>query len=179
VATIDASEHAFELIGDRFIAVTLDWRRSERRVRMQRELYRVGDRELTPAQVDALEALCRRPQWRMREIAAELGIDRSTATRTLAPLVDLGLATRRTDPDDRRNVIVASTPKGRRDAQRIAKGRHELMRAVLSKLAPERRVLITELLEEYLAALDATQATAGGASRTRHTGAPVRGSDRR
>jgi DNA-binding MarR family transcriptional regulator len=150
----DASDRSFDVIGDRFITATQNLRRSHRRIDMQRELYRVGDRELTPAQVDALEVLCRRDQWRMREIADELGVDRSTATRTIAPLVDLGLATRRTDDDDRRNVLLAPTAAGRRNARRIADERRGLMRAVLSELEPERRVLLTELMEEYVAVLE-------------------------
>ena len=154
---MDASERAFAIIGDRFITATQNLRRSHRRIGMQRNLYLVGDRELTPVQVDALEVLCRQDEWRMREIAKELGVDRSTATRTVAPLVDLGLATRRTDDLDRRNVMLAATAQGRTTAARIAAGRRHMMRAVLSRLAPDRRVLLTELMEEYVAALDANE----------------------
>ncbi len=127
-------EESFALIGDRFIAANHALRQSSRRQRMQSELYRVGDRELTPVQVDTLELLASRDEWRVREIADGLGVDRSTASRTLNPLVDLGLATRRTDPDDRRNVVVAVTTTGRRTATTIRMRRQELMRAVLSKL---------------------------------------------
>jgi DNA-binding MarR family transcriptional regulator len=162
-AANDPSDIAFDLIGDRFITATQNLRRSHRRIDMQRELYWVGDRELTPAQVDALEVLCRRDQWRMREIAVELGVDRSTATRTIAPLVDLGLATRRTDEHDRRNVLLAPTRTGRVAAERIAEGRRHLMREVLSRIEPERRVLLTDLMEEYVAALEGSN----GASATR------------
>jgi DNA-binding MarR family transcriptional regulator len=150
----DVSEHAFAIIGDRFIAATQRLRRSHRRVGMQRDLYWVGDRELTPVQVDALEVLCRRAEWRMREIAIELHVDRSTATRSVAPLVELGLASRRTDAADRRNVILAATSEGRATAARISDDRRRLMRAVLSEMTPERRVLLTELMEEYVAAFD-------------------------
>jgi DNA-binding MarR family transcriptional regulator len=154
-AITDVSEHAFAIIGDRFIAATQNLRRSHRRVDWQRDLYWVGDRELTPVQVDVLEVLCRRDEWRMREIAGELDVDRSTATRSVAPLVDLGLANRRTDERDRRNVILAATPAGRAAAARIVAGRRRLMRTVLSRMSPERRVLLTELMEEYVAAMDA------------------------
>jgi DNA-binding MarR family transcriptional regulator len=147
-------EESFGLIGDRFIVANRSLRQSNRRQRMQRELYWMGDRELTPVQVDTLELLASRDEWRVREIADGLGVDRSTASRTLNPLVELGLATRHTDPDDRRNVVVSVTATGRRTATTIRKRRQELMRAVLSKLAPERRVLLTELLEEYVVALD-------------------------
>jgi DNA-binding MarR family transcriptional regulator len=149
-----ASEQAFALIGDRFIDTYRDLRRSSRRELMQRDLYLVGDRELTPVQVDALEALCQRERWRMGDIAKELRIDPSTASRTLAPLVDLGLAVRATDPADRRQVFVEASALGRSTSERIAEGRRALMRAVLSLMAPERRVLLTELLEEYVRALE-------------------------
>lgn len=155
----DTSDQAFALIGDRFIAANQSLRRSHRRIGMQRELYSVGERELTPVQVDALEVLCRRDEWRMREIAEVLGVDRSTATRSIAPLVDVGLATRRTDPDDRRNVIVAATRAGHETAERIVEDRRRMMRAVLARMTPERRLLFTELMEEYVAALNDSTTT--------------------
>jgi DNA-binding MarR family transcriptional regulator len=155
-AITDVSEHAFAIIGDRFIAATQQLRRSHRRVGLQRDLYSVGERELTPVQVDALEVLCRRDEWRMREIAAALEVDRSTATRSVAPLVDLGLATRRTDARDRRNVILAATAEGRTAAAHIVDERRRLMRAMLSRMTPERRVLLTELMEEYVATYEET-----------------------
>lgn len=148
------NDTSFDVIGDRFIVANRALRQSNRRQRMQRDLYWVGDRELTPVQVDTLEMLATCDEWRVREIADSLGVDRSTASRTLNPLVELGLATRQTDPDDRRNVVVAVTPLGRKTAKTIRDRRKHLMRAVLSKLSPERRVLLTELLEEYVAALD-------------------------
>ena len=149
-----AADQSFDQIGDRFILTNRALRQSNRRQRMQRDLYWVGDRELTPVQVDTLEMLATRDEWRVREIAEGLGVDRSTASRTVNPLVDLALATRHTDPDDRRNVVVAVTAAGRRTATTIRRRRHELMRAVLSKMTPERRLLLTELLEEYVEALD-------------------------
>jgi DNA-binding MarR family transcriptional regulator len=151
------SEESFALIGDRFIDAYRAMRRSAKRERMQRDVYLVGDRELTPVQVDALEALCARERWRMGDIAGELRVDPSTASRTLAPLVDLGLAARTTDPTNRRQVHVAATPLGRATAERIADGRRALMREVLARMAPGRRVLLTELLEEYVGALEAVQ----------------------
>jgi DNA-binding MarR family transcriptional regulator len=153
-AMTDVSEHAFAIIGDRFIAATQQLRRSHRRVGLQRDLYSVGERELTPVQVDVLEVLCRRDEWRMREIAATLEVDRSTATRSVAPLVDLGLATRRTDSRDRRNVILAATADGRAASAHIVDERRQLMRDVLSRMTPERRVLLTELMEEYVATFE-------------------------
>jgi DNA-binding MarR family transcriptional regulator len=151
-----ASEQSFAAVGDRFIEATRRWHRSARHMRAETALYRVGETDLTIGQVRALEVLCSCPEWRMREIAAELGVDPSTATRTMAPLVDLALAGRRTDPGDRRNIIVAATAEGRAVAARIVEDRRTMMRAVLADMAPERRVLFTELLEQYLDALEKT-----------------------
>lgn len=153
-ATDEESERAFELIGDRFINAVRVMLRSSKRQLMERNLYQVGDRQLTPVQVLGLESLVTADRWRMRDIAAELGVDPSTASRTLAPLVDLGLAERYTDPDDRRQVLICATDEGRTVCDRITEGRRSMMRRVLSAMSPERRILFTELFEEYLRAVD-------------------------
>ncbi len=151
----DEDRRSFELIGDRFIAAHMALRQSTRRQRLQRNLYTIGGKELTPVQIDTLEILARRPEWRVGELARELDIDPSTASRTLNPLVELGLASRETATSDRRSVIVRVTAEGERAAAAIVEGRRRLMWLVLGKLLPDRRVLLTDLLEEYLAALDA------------------------
>lgn len=150
----DESERSFELIGDRFIAAVRAMLRSSKRQMMERDLYLVDDRQLTPVQVLGLESMAERDQWRMRDIAEALGVDPSTASRTLAPLVDLGLAERFIDPGDRRQVIIRATKQGRTVCKRIAENRHQMMRNVLSKMAPERRILLTELFEEYVQAVE-------------------------
>src|SRR5689334_22274848 len=88
----------------------------------------------------------------MHEVAAKLGVDQSTATRTLAPLVDLGLVDRKPDPVDGRYVVVRVTATGRRRSTAIARARHELMREVLGQMEPARRRLFAELLDEYVRA---------------------------
>jgi DNA-binding MarR family transcriptional regulator len=47
------------------------------------------------------------------EVAAELGLDRSNASRMLAGAVDAGLVTKTTSPDDARRAELAITPAGR------------------------------------------------------------------
>lgn len=152
------SEAAFDLLGDRAID---SWRRAmrdRRRLRLQQEVYSVGSVALTRAQVDALEALVRQPSWRMQEIARALEVDPSTATRTIEPLVRLGLVERGVDPADRRNAVLQVTELGRRECRQIEAARRALMRDVLGRLAPERRLLFVELLEEWMAAHEAVAA---------------------
>jgi len=49
----------------------------------------------------------------VRGLAQELGVSKSVITRALDKLGELELAVRRTDPADRRSVIVERTPAGR------------------------------------------------------------------
>src|SRR5690606_38183369 len=104
------SERSFALIGPRVVDANRRLRRTQ--PKLQRELYTVEGQELTVSQIEALEVLASRPTWRMNEIAAALAIDPSTASRTLAPLVELHLAAREVDPNDRRHVLIQATDKG-------------------------------------------------------------------
>jgi DNA-binding MarR family transcriptional regulator len=143
------SDAAFEVLGDQIIDATRRYLRSARRQRMQAQLYTVDGIELTLAQVDALEAVAG-GDVRMNELAAKLGIDPSTATRSIAPLVDLGLVDRFVDPDNRRFVILRCTARGREVNRTLTDRRRALMRQVLTPMAPWRRLQFAELLNEYL-----------------------------
>jgi DNA-binding MarR family transcriptional regulator len=155
--TESESAAAFEALGDRLIEATRRFSRSTRRQRMQTDLYTVDGRELGLAQVDALEAVAR-GDTRMHELAAHLGLDPSTVTRTTAPLVDLGLLERFTDPSNRRYVVLRCTESGQRVADRLIAGRRDLMRAVLEPMDPQRRLLFAELLDEYIDHIERYQA---------------------
>jgi DNA-binding MarR family transcriptional regulator len=159
--TEQESRASFEALGDRVVKATRRWTRSSRRQRLQHELYTVSGVELSLSQIDALESVAA-GDIRMHELAARLLIDPSTATRTVAPLVDLGLLERVPDPDNRRYVILRCTTLGRRTAKRIGKRRMQLMERVLAPMAPDRRLLLGDLLEEYLDLIDAYRAPERG-----------------
>lgn len=147
--TEQESRASFVELGDRVVKATRRWSRSSRRQRLQHELYTVSGVELSLSQIDALESVAV-GDIRMHELAARLLVDPSTATRTVAPLVDLGLLERLPDPDNRRYVILRCTSVGRRTARRIARERMQLMEDVLAPMAPDRRLMLADLLEEYL-----------------------------
>jgi DNA-binding MarR family transcriptional regulator len=155
---LDESDAAFEVIGDRVIVAIRRLRRLSQP--LQRSLYSVEGRTLTPAQVEALEVLDGQPRWRMHEIASKLGIDQSTATRTIAPLVELALVARAPDPVDGRYVVVGLTRRGLRRCAAISAARRTLMRDVLGEMAPARRIAFAEMLEEYVSAHAAPSASA-------------------
>lgn len=148
-----SSEAAFERLGDRFVVLARRYSRSVRRDRLRSELYTVGHRELTPAQVEALETIAE-GEIRMSEFAARLGIEASTATRSVAPIVDHGLVDRIVDPSNRRFVILRCTPEGLEVAAELTRRRRATMRGLLSDMAPDRRLELADLLEEYLGLLE-------------------------
>ena len=146
----EESERAFDVLGDRVIDATRRFLRSGTRLRIQADIYSVDGRELTLGQIDALEAVAGAGEVRMNELAAKLGVDPSTATRATAPLVDLGLLDRTTDPLNRRYVVLRCTDAGTRFADDVTAERRRLMRETLAPMAPDRRVLFAGLLEEYI-----------------------------
>jgi DNA-binding MarR family transcriptional regulator len=147
--TEEESEAAFAILGDQIIDATRRYLRSARRQQTQARIYTVDGIELTLAQVDTLEAVVDN-DLRMNELAARLGIDPSTATRSIAPLVDLGLVERFVDPQNRRFVGLQCTPRGREVSRRITARRRALMREVLAPMAPARRLQFAELFNEFL-----------------------------
>jgi DNA-binding MarR family transcriptional regulator len=148
-------------LGDRIIQATQRWQRSSRRQRLQHDLYTVQGLELSLTQVDALEFVAL-GAVRMHELAEHLHIDPSTATRTVAPLVEIELLVREPDPSNRRFVVLRCTATGSAVAARITRERRELMHKVLEPMDAQRRLLLADLLEEYLRLTDSYGTPAAG-----------------
>ena len=67
---------------------------------------------LTASQVSALATLERHGPMTPTELAERERVQKPSITKVIATLVDLGLVTRRADPSDGRQVIVAITEEG-------------------------------------------------------------------
>lgn len=122
---------------------------------IQRHIYMVGDHELTPVQVGILETVVNMPGQRMIALAQNLGVDASTVSRTVIPLIELGLIEREYDARDKRVTILNPTEKGLRQAGLLAQSRGKVMLAVQSHMAPERLDIFADLLDEYAVGLNA------------------------
>ena len=131
----------------------IDLRRNPQNRAIQCKIYSVGDHELTPVQVDILEVVVARPGQRMNELARTLGVDASTVSRTVVPLLNLQLIERRPGEQDRRMMRLFPTSAGLRQAQTRVDSREAMMREVQSHFTPERMEMFAELLEEYIAAV--------------------------
>jgi DNA-binding MarR family transcriptional regulator len=123
-------------------------------VRMGRAWRELGRAIGRTAQLDLLELLTQRSDWRMSDLAAALHVDPSAVTRTLQRMEAAGLATRSAGNGDGRVVIVRATTRGRQRYADVAARRMEILDEVLNELPEADRYQLVELLERFVAALD-------------------------
>jgi DNA-binding MarR family transcriptional regulator len=112
------------------------------------------DRALAPAGISTNEysILVRLRNFGPRplgSLAALLGMDRTTLSREIAPLVDAGLVASSPDPADRRRRVLSLTAEGERRARRA----HPLWKQAQAGLADEFGAGRTEALLGELNAL--------------------------
>lgn len=138
----------------RFANAITNLRRNPRNRLLQRHVYMVGKYELTPVQVDILEAVVANPEQKMAELAQALGVNASTASRTTLPLVELGLIERKNDLKDRRVITMSPTPNGIQQAKTIHDSREKIMRSVQSHFTKEEINLFADLMEKYIKSID-------------------------
>lgn len=79
---------------------------------VRRELGKVANRELPGHGFGALVSIRKRDQARVSDIACDLQIDLSVASRQIASLVSAGLVERQPDPADRRAHVLRLTDDG-------------------------------------------------------------------
>ncbi len=89
------------------------------RVFQFRDRDRICCYDVSVTQCCALEALVLRGPFTMNQLAAELYMDKSTASRVIDTLEDKGYARRTANPDDGRSLLLAATAGGRRLHARI------------------------------------------------------------
>lgn len=73
----------------------------------------------------------------VKALAASMGIDSSTVTRQVAPLVDTGLVKRTSHPEDGRAVVLQLSPRGLARLDEVRTSRRSLM-AELTQEGPRR-----------------------------------------
>ncbi|MEU1277655.1 MarR family transcriptional regulator [Streptomyces sp. NPDC005805] len=94
----------------------------------------------------------------VKALAAGMGIDSSTVTRQVAPLVDTGLVKRTSHPEDGRAVVLQLSPRGQARLDEVRASRRELMRQITEGWSPEEREAFCTLLTRFNGALSARQA---------------------
>ncbi|QSY51340.1 MULTISPECIES: MarR family winged helix-turn-helix transcriptional regulator [Streptomyces] len=89
----------------------------------------------------------------VKALAAGMGIDSSTVTRQVAPLVDTGLVKRTSHPEDGRAVVLQLSPRGKARLEEVRASRRELMAMVTEGWAEDEREIFCNLLTRFNTAL--------------------------
>ncbi|GAA0487741.1 MULTISPECIES: MarR family winged helix-turn-helix transcriptional regulator [Streptomyces] len=95
----------------------------------------------------------------VKALAAGMGIDSSTVTRQVAPLVDGGLVTRASHPEDGRAVVLQLSERGRARLEEVRASRRELMALVTEEWSEEERNAFTTLLTRFNVSLSTVTAS--------------------
>jgi DNA-binding MarR family transcriptional regulator len=110
-------------------------------------LTRIGaEHDLSLTQLRVLGIL-RDRQPRMSDLAAFLGLDKSTMSGLIARAERRGLLTRGASPEDKRAVVVLITDAGRDLTQRLDDAIREALAPATGRLGAEQREQLVKLLE--------------------------------
>ncbi|WP_394438071.1 MarR family winged helix-turn-helix transcriptional regulator [Streptomyces sp. SGAir0957] len=97
----------------------------------------------------------------VKALASSMGIDSSTVTRQVAPLVDTGLVKRTSHPEDGRAVVLQLSPRGLSRLDEVRSSRRELMAQLTEEWEPQEREQFCALLTRFNSALSARQSSQG------------------
>jgi DNA-binding MarR family transcriptional regulator len=112
------------------------------------------DDSLTLPQLRALVVLDACGPVKLAALAATLGVNPSTALRMVERLESAGLIDRKTNPDNRREVILRLTPAGRDLVKRVLVNRRAEVRALVQQLPVEARAALVPALRALTEAAD-------------------------
>lgn len=123
-------------------------------LRLARRVRRESSAGLTPSQATALSSLERNGSMPVGTLADREQISKSSVTRLVARLEELGLVTRRPAADDGRSWLVEITDQGMarlKDSERLA---DEYLARQLAALSPQDREILAAALPALERLLD-------------------------
>jgi DNA-binding MarR family transcriptional regulator len=127
-------------------------------VRRQGQLAELDPGALTPTQRMALTAVADRGALRLGTLADHVATTDATASRTVDALAAAGMVKRVADPHDRRGVLIAPTPRGRRLVAARRRRLVELMEQGLATMPETDQARLVDLLGELNELLGAAPA---------------------
>ena len=116
------------------------------RVYQFRDRDRICCHDVSVTQCYAIDALVRRGASTLNDLARELYLDKSTASRVVATLVRKGYVRRAAHPADGRAVVLSVTTSGRRVHDRIRGDLIAEARGLLEDFEPEVREASARLI---------------------------------
>ncbi|MFE0761753.1 MarR family winged helix-turn-helix transcriptional regulator [Streptomyces smyrnaeus] len=85
----------------------------------------------------------------VKALAAGMGIDSSTVTRQVAPLVESGLVKRTSHPEDGRAVVLQLSPRGEARLEEVRSSRRNLMQLITKDWSEDERGTFCKLLTRF------------------------------
>src|SRR5262245_28777159 len=131
------------------------------RVYQFRDRDRICCHDVSVTQCYAIEALVRRGPSGLNDLAAELYLEKSTASRVVAALERKGYVTRSAHPEDGRAIVLDVTAAGRRLHDRIRKDLVNEAKGLLQDFEPEVREGAARLILRLARAAAARSGVAG------------------
>lgn len=114
------------------------------------------------ARARMLMLLCRHEPLTQSEYGRILGLEKSWVSRGVEQMVEEGLVSRTTSPDDRRCLLLRVTDKGRSQAGMLESCFNDQARGLLAQMSPEHRAGFVGGLEELIAILSAMKSGKAG-----------------
>ena len=114
---------------------------------------------VTMAQAKVLYVVMAAGELRMSELAARLGVGSSSASGLADRLVELGLLRRHDDPDDRRQVMVTTTPEAVALLERFRELNQRQLRELLNRLDAEELEVVGRSVDILGLAIDRSVTT--------------------
>jgi DNA-binding MarR family transcriptional regulator len=105
--------------------------------------------DVTLPQYRALVVLASRGPQRTADLATELGVAPSSITRLCDRLVRKRLVSRQHSPDDRREVTIAITSRGRHLVDTVTKARRREIKRVVKAIPTRRRAALVASLNDF------------------------------
>lgn len=125
-----------------------------RRVQRIHVSTQVGDVALERSAYGIMCKLADEGPHRLGALATAFGLDPSTITRQVQALEEIGLASRQSDPKDRRASILDLSDTGRQVLEETRNHRRAALQQVLSDWSPADLDEFSRLLKEFNASLD-------------------------
>lgn len=107
---------------------------------------------VTVPQLRVLVMAAGRSPLTLGNVAEGLDVHPSNATRTCDRLVGAGLLNRRDDPDDRRQLQLTLTPKGRRMVDSVLEHRRAAVERIVAQMPPRVAAQLGTALAEFVVA---------------------------
>ncbi len=110
--------------------------------------------KVTLTQFRTLVVLRAHGDSRLNRLSERLQVNASTTLRTVDRLISLGLVARRENPEDRREVLIELTGRGRRLVDDVTAARRSAIEAIVRDMPTRQRTAMVEALLAFAEAAD-------------------------